>query len=77
MIANCRTTVELMAAFVDGALTDDEEQALRAHLAECPRCIEFLESYRGTSRVIRDATDIALPPDVEERLLDFLATRRS
>lgn len=77
MTASCRTTVELMAAFVDGVLTADEEQALRAHLAGCPRCIEFLEAYRGTSRVIRDATDVELPADVEARLLEFLATRRS
>jgi anti-sigma factor RsiW len=72
MIANCRTTVELLAAFVDGTLESEAEQALRAHLADCPRCVEFLESYRATSRILRDATDPEMPPDVESRLLDFL-----
>jgi anti-sigma factor RsiW len=76
MTANCRKTIELLAAFVDGALGAEEEAALRAHLAGCPRCVEFVASYRGTSRVIRDATDAPIPAEVEERLLDFLRTRR-
>jgi anti-sigma factor RsiW len=75
MILNCRTTIELFAAFVDGALSAEEEHALRVHMADCPRCVEFLESYRGTSRIVRDATAATLPPDVEERLLRFLASR--
>jgi anti-sigma factor RsiW len=72
VIANCQTTIELSAAYVDGALTEEEEQALRAHLADCPRCVEFLESYQGTSRIYRAATDVELPGDIEERLLAFL-----
>jgi anti-sigma factor RsiW len=69
---NCRTTVELLAAFADGALSPEEEGALRAHLADCPRCTEFLESYRATSRVLRTATEVDVPADIEERLLRFL-----
>lgn len=69
---NCRTTVDLLAAYVDGALTTAEEQALRAHFAGCPRCVEFLESYRATGRIFRDAIDPEIPDDVEARLLDFL-----
>jgi anti-sigma factor RsiW len=72
---NCRTTVDLLAAYVDAALSPEEEQALRAHLADCPRCVEFLESYRATGRIFRDATDDEIPADVEARLLDFLMKR--
>lgn len=76
MISNCRTTVDLLAAFVDGALSAEEERALRDHLADCPRCVEFLESYRATTRILRDATDVQMPPDVESRLLAFLQRGR-
>jgi anti-sigma factor RsiW len=72
MTANCRTTVERLAELIDAALSAADEQALRAHLAVCPRCVEFLESYRGTSRVIRGATNVDIPEDMEERLLEFL-----
>jgi anti-sigma factor (TIGR02949 family) len=74
MIANCRTTIDLLAAFVDGALSPEDEQALRDHFADCPRCVEFLESYRATSRIIGEATRVEVPPEIEARLLDFLAT---
>jgi anti-sigma factor (TIGR02949 family) len=76
MIANCRTTIDLLSAFVDDALSAEEEQALRAHLAGCPRCLEFLESYRATRRVLREVTDVEVPPDIEARLFAFLASRR-
>jgi anti-sigma factor RsiW len=69
---NCHTTVDLLASFVDGALPPEEEQALRAHLADCPRCSEFLESYRATGRIFRDATEAEIPPELEARLLEFL-----
>jgi anti-sigma factor RsiW len=72
---NCRSTVDLLAAFVDGALPPGDEQALRAHLAGCPRCVEFIESYRATGRVFRDATDVEIPGDLEARLLEFLSQR--
>jgi anti-sigma factor RsiW len=75
MIANCRTAIDLMAAFVDDALSAEERQALSDHLADCPRCVEFVESYRGTGRVLRQATDVEVPPDVEARLLSFLQRR--
>jgi anti-sigma factor RsiW len=76
MIANCRTTIDLLAALVDGALSGEEEQALQAHMADCPRCVEFLESYRGASRIIREATKVDVPAEIEERLLGFLASKR-
>ncbi len=76
MIANCRTTIDLLAAFVDGALSGEEQQALQAHIAHCPRCVEFLESYRAASRIIREATKVEVPAEIQERLLEFLATRR-
>jgi anti-sigma factor RsiW len=76
MIAKCRTTIDLLGAFVDGALSTEEEQALRDHWAACPRCVEFIESYRGTSRVIREATNVEVPPDIEDRLLGLLVSNR-
>lgn len=76
MIANCRTTVDLLAALVDGALSAEEDAALAAHLADCPRCVEFLASYRGTSRIIREAMKVDVPPDIEERLLGFFVGRQ-
>jgi anti-sigma factor RsiW len=75
MIANCRTTVDLLAALVDGALSAEEDAALAAHFADCPRCVEFLASYRATSRIIREAIKVDLPADIEERLLGFLVSQ--
>ncbi len=73
--ANCRKTIDLLADFLDGVLSPEDDAALRAHMANCPKCIEFLESYRGTSRIIREVTDVEMPEDLEQRLLSFLEQR--
>ncbi len=70
---NCRGTIELFAAFVDGQLSAVEKMALRKHLKDCPRCAEFLESYRGTSRIYREATRVEVPEELSRRLFEFLA----
>jgi anti-sigma factor RsiW len=75
MTGTCRTTLELLGAYTDGALDPRERAALVAHLADCPRCTEFLASYQATARIIGGATDFAVPDDVAQRLLVFLAAR--
>lgn len=44
---NCRIAQDLIAAYVDDELIDDERAALGHHLAECPACAELLESHRA------------------------------
>ena len=49
-------------------MTADAEAMVRAHLSECPRCVEFLAGYRATARILAEATDVDVPADVEARL---------
>jgi len=50
--------------------------ALEAHVAGCPRCAAYVESYRATPRILRAATAAPLPPDLEQSLIAFLRGRR-
>ena len=73
----CVTGVELLMDYLDGALSDEVSRALEAHVASCPRCTAFVDSYRQTPRILRDATAAALPPDLEASLQAFLRDRTS
>ena len=70
----CLSGVELLMDFLEGVLPADVHAALEAHVASCPRCAAFVESYRATPRILRDATATPLPDHVEASLKAFLRT---
>jgi anti-sigma factor RsiW len=71
----CASGVELLMDYLDGVLPAELRAALDAHVAGCPRCTAFVESYRATPRILRDATAAALPADLEASLKAFLRAR--
>jgi len=71
----CASGVELLMDFLEGVLPADVRAALDEHVAGCPRCAAFVESYRAMPRILRDATAADMPPDLEQKLKAFLRTR--
>jgi anti-sigma factor RsiW len=72
----CVSGVELLMDYLEGVLSEDVRVALDAHVAGCPRCLAFIESYRETPRILRAATAAALPVDVQQSLRAFLRAKR-
>ena len=72
----CMSGVELLMEYMEGALAPDVRAAIEAHVAGCPRCEAFIASYRETPRIVRDATRIEMPSDLEASLLAALRAAR-
>jgi anti-sigma factor RsiW len=72
----CRDGVEKLMDYLEGVLGVPERAAIDAHVAGCPRCVAFLESYVETPRIVRTATAAALPAALGASLRRFLAARR-
>ena len=72
----CVTGVQLLMDYLEGVLPADVCAGLEAHVAGCQRCQAFIESYRQTPRLLRDATDASLPSDVRQSLTEFLRSKR-
>ena len=72
----CMSGVELLMEYMDGALAPGVRAAIEAHVAGCPRCEAFIESYRETPRIVRDATRVEMPADLEASLLAALRASR-
>ena len=66
----CRQAVELMAGYLDGALTARDRTRLEAHLADCPHCSEYLAQLRVTI----DTLGRVQPDDLPAETLDELVT---
>ena len=71
----CASGVELLMDFIEGVLPPDVSTALETHVAGCARCAAFVASYQATPRILRDATTVTLPADIEASLQAFLRAR--
>jgi anti-sigma factor RsiW len=65
----CRDAVALMAAYLDGALDDDDRARLEAHLAGCPHCSEYLAQLRVTISALGQAGPQDLPDHAVDELV--------
>ena len=72
----CKETIDLLIGFVEGLLPPDDRAALEAHLAACPPCVAFVNSYQATPGILRKALAVEMPAEVSERLRSFLRDRR-
>jgi predicted anti-sigma-YlaC factor YlaD len=76
----CRELADFLADYLAGALPAATRVRFEEHLAECEDCVAYLESYRATIELARDACgdDDQRPADLPESLLRaILAARRS
>jgi len=61
----CVSGVDLLMDYLEGVLPAETRAAVDEHVASCPKCVAFLASYRETPRILRDATLVRLPPDLQ------------
>jgi anti-sigma factor RsiW len=71
----CESGVDLLMEYLEGVLPGEVNAALEEHVAGCARCAAFVASYQATPRIMREATTMKLPPDVEASLRAFLRAR--
>jgi anti-sigma factor RsiW len=76
----CREIADFLMAYEDGELSDEVRGEFDAHLAVCPDCVAYLESYRATVALGKQAfadADAAAADQVPEELVQaVLAARR-
>jgi anti-sigma factor RsiW len=72
----CVSGVELLTEYLEGTLAPDVRATLDAHVAGCSRCKAFVASFTEAPRILRNATAIEMPPDLEASLLAALRLRR-
>lgn len=66
---NCKSLVELVTEYLEGALPDPDRERLEAHLAACDGCTAYLEQIRTTIRLTGALTEEQIPADARESLL--------
>jgi anti-sigma factor RsiW len=68
---DCDEFVELVTAYLDGALDAAEEQRVLEHLSLCDGCSTYLDQIRATVRAVAELPPPGGLPDAgRERLLE-------
>jgi anti-sigma factor RsiW len=77
-LPTCREVLDFLSAYLDCELPPDVRAGFERHLELCPPCVEYLESYRETLRLERDAFDLdgPVPPDVPDELVRAIVARK-
>ena len=65
----CRAAVELMTAYLEGALDDRLRRRFESHVATCPACTVYLDQMRATIAVLGRLEPDRLDADVRSELL--------
>ncbi len=72
----CISGVELLMEYLEGALPSDARTAVEAHVAGCQRCVAFIASYQAAPRIIKEATVMEMPADLQASLLAAVRSLR-
>jgi len=72
MHLTCREAIDVLADYLEGALTDTHLAELEVHLADCPPCQAYLNTYRQTRSLTARTERVEMPPEMRRRLGEFL-----
>jgi anti-sigma factor RsiW len=75
-LLTCREVEELSYDFLEGKLDPALSRRLKRHLAACPRCGRFMNSYRKTAELGPRMPRPALDPAFKQEMLKFLLAER-
>jgi anti-sigma factor RsiW len=69
---SCRDAIDVLRAYVDGDMETATRASLEEHLGMCSPCVEFLETYKKTPGLCREALQAKMPESLVARLDEFL-----
>ncbi len=77
----CKEMVDFLMAYLDAELPAEQRAHFEAHLADCPPCEVYLDTYRRTvelgKSICRDCgEDAPIPEDVPEALVAAILSAR-
>lgn len=69
----CKEVIlDYLADYLDKALSPEVIADLEQHLADCPPCLAYLNTYKKTRDLTREAIPQAMPEELKAHLHQFL-----
>ena len=64
----CREVVKLLSDYIDGECTPETNTSIKAHLADCPNCIAFVNTLQKSIVMTKALAYEDIPKDLRTRL---------
>ncbi len=74
-LATCRDIVRQLWPYLDGALPDDLQDAVAAHLATCDTCRSHYDFERAFLLAVRESASVEAFDPLRERVVAALVAR--
>ena len=71
---SCKEVVELVTAYLEGALSRRDRKRFERHIAGCDACTAYLEQMRITIRTVGTITEDDLSPEAKGELVAAFRT---
>jgi predicted anti-sigma-YlaC factor YlaD len=68
----CKDAIELFSEYLEAAVDSDTLARLEQHLRDCPPCVAYLNTFRRSRELAREASEVEMPPELKRRLRQFL-----
>ena len=66
----CDEFLDFLMSYLDGELPSERRQVFDAHLAQCPDCVTYMNTYRETQRLeaqlLREPRGALVPAEVPD-----------
>lgn len=72
----CQQLIDFIMSYLDNELPDDQRAEFDRHMAGCPSCVDYLETYEKTVRLTKTAADDPVPAEVPESLVQAILAAR-
>lgn len=67
---DCQELVELVTAYLDGALSGADKARFEQHLGLCKGCAHYVDQFRTTIRLLGELPVESISPAVQSALLE-------
>lgn len=71
----CRDVGQLLYDYVEKRLEPLVSQQLEQHLADCPGCLAFINTYKQTMSLSKDLSCKDMPSELQHKLRSFIKTK--
>ena len=72
---NCKELVYMLGEYLDGSMEEHLRKDLKAHIAMCDSCMNFLNTYDTTRIICRQVQFSEIPEEFRERLRSFVTDK--
>jgi anti-sigma factor (TIGR02949 family) len=71
----CQEVVELVTAYLEGALSPEQAAQFEQHVDSCDGCERYVDQMRTTIATVGRIEDTDVPPELRDRLLVAFRSR--